>query len=368
MKKKLIIPIEYNHLQGGMLFSVVSLIKGLSAEFVIIVIAHEDAEIFKIGLDIVPLKLKNKWVISMSRPLMSLKTYLELRQIIQSIDLESAIILTNNVGSELTFAGFGFFPLSSRRVFISRGGGLDGKTGLFLKLCFKSCIAFVATSKKQELALLANGVERDSIKIINDGVGAPDPQEVRTYRTNSFRISVIGYIDENKNQMLALNALKTLIAMDYKVCLNIYGVAASESQLNYKKLLEEKITELNLGDYVNFKGFERDQRIIYSNTDVLISCSLSEGFGRTIIEAMSYGIPSVGLIESGGLLDIITNQIDGILINNDSNQLAQAISYLYENASFYKLLSDNGKSTFLQKFTEDIMFEKYKHFLNSLFD
>ena len=46
-------------------------------------------------------------------------------------------------------------------------------------------------------------------------------------------------------------------------------------------------------EHIEFKGFEKDLEKIYTNADLCLMTSDTEGFGMVLIEAMYYGVPCV---------------------------------------------------------------------------
>jgi glycosyltransferase involved in cell wall biosynthesis len=368
MKKNIIFPIEFNHLTGGMIHSVISLIKSLSKDYKIYIIAHKDAEIAQLGLDATPLFLNNPWCISLSAPLKTLKTHLEVRNLLRNFDKNDTLVFTNNVGSEMIFSGFGFFPIPLKRIFVSRGGDYTGKTGAVLKKGFNSVFRFVAVSESQKEKLIFATKPEAKIEVIHNGVEISNPTNFKyNPDKNIMNLSVVGYIGILKNQILAIRALPQLLNMHEGIKLNIYGISVTPASIEYEKQLFNEVEKLKLKDSVIFKGYESDKSSIYSNTDILLSCSVTEGFGRTIAEAMSFGIPCIGLKESGGLLDIISDKHDGYLIQNDADELASSILSLIQFPKLRRLISENAVHSYQAKFTEQKMCEKYHSFLKENF-
>ena len=100
-----------------------------------------------------------------------------------------------------------------------------------------------------------------------------------------------------------------------------------------------------LPDYIELKvnPTQDNIRLIYEQCDVWLCCSLSEGFGLTILEAMACKTPA-GLTKCGGPEDIISHGENGYLCDvNDINALTDSAFELL-NLSNQKWLkfSDNA--------------------------
>lgn len=366
--KNIIFPLEFNHFTGGMLHSVMDLAEELTLNYNVYILANKDAEVLNYSNKISSLALENSFVISIYSPLRTLITYFEIKSLLKDFNKDDTLIITNNVGSELLISGFGFFPIKFDRVFVSRGGSYQGKTGHILKRGFKNAKAFIATSGNQSKVLQNIGILKNSIKVIHNGVDIlVDKDSYIFSKSGTINLSIIGYISANKNQILAVEVLKILLEKGYDVVLNIFGVAFNKTDKEYEKKLMSKIDELDCINRVKFLGFKTNINEIYQNTDILVSCSLSEGFGRVVVEAMAFGIPCIGLKQSGGLYDIITNNVDGFLTNTDKFEISKIIEDLVKNEELRNNISQNALITYKTKFTKQFMVNNYINFINKLF-
>lgn len=83
----------------------------------------------------------------------------------------------------------------------------------------------------------------------------------------------------------------------------------------------------------------------YACADVFASASDSETFGLTFIEAMSFGVPTVG-VDKLGPREIIRNGINGFLVKpGDSAAMAKRIDMLLSDAKLRKRLGAQAKAT-----------------------
>lgn len=127
--------------------------------------------------------------------------------------------------------------------------------------------------------------------------------------------------------------IKQLKKEDVKFHLTIVGTGPDE------EWLKQKFRENNLGECVTFTGFQEDVTPYYGQAAVLLSTSRWEGFGMTIVEAMSVGVPCVSF-DNDGACEIIHNATDGILIPKyEVNKFAQAVKELLKDDTAWKQLS-----------------------------
>lgn len=92
-----------------------------------------------------------------------------------------------------------------------------------------------------------------------------------------------------------------------------------------KKWLKKELEKTELGEIVNLVGVTDNVYQFYSTASVMVQTSRWEGFGMTILEAMSCGIPVVAF-HNYGPDEIIRNSVDGYLVNKfDTDLFAQKV-------------------------------------------
>lgn len=99
--------------------------------------------------------------------------------------------------------------------------------------------------------------------------------------------------------------------------------------------------------------------------DLLISASLSESAGMTVIEAGALGVPAIS-IRNGGSDELIENGLDGILVNN-LNELGRALRAVSGDRS---RLRDMGKRASVRAAASrpDLVSAKYLEIYNQLLE
>ena len=82
---------------------------------------------------------------------------------------------------------------------------------------------------------------------------------------------------------------------------------------------------------------------VYAGADIFCLPSHSEGFPLALCEAMSAGLPCVGLRECTAVDYLIGTNRAGYLTKNSPEELADALGNLIEDANLRKELGQNGK-------------------------
>jgi glycosyltransferase involved in cell wall biosynthesis len=97
------------------------------------------------------------------------------------------------------------------------------------------------------------------------------------------------------------------------------------------------------------------------SSDIFILPSLAEGLSNALLEAMACGLPVVAT-NIGGTNEVIKNGVNGILVEpKNSEQLAQAILSLMKNQKYAYRLGINARKTITEKYSLDLLSEKYVH-------
>ena len=108
----------------------------------------------------------------------------------------------------------------------------------------------------------------------------------------------------------------------------------------YKAQLELMIKQANLTDRVQFKGITKNVESVLSTGDIYAMMSASEGFGLSMAEAMAKGLPVIACDTWLGVSDMVQDEYNGILVADNSDNIAQGLK---------KLMSDNELRTYLGK-------------------
>jgi glycosyltransferase involved in cell wall biosynthesis len=100
---------------------------------------------------------------------------------------------------------------------------------------------------------------------------------------------------------------------------------------------------LCIGDRVDLPGWLPEPGDIMAHAKMFVLSSRYEGFPNALIEAMSCGMPVISTA-SIGALEIITHEVDGLLVPVDAvSQLAHAMKRLLTNSSLRERLARNAR-------------------------
>jgi glycosyltransferase involved in cell wall biosynthesis len=222
---------------------------------------------------------------------------------------------------------------------------LPSRKGLIKKMKRATRLIFISGSLRKHWM---DGENSNASLIYNGLVKVASHYPEKSYPANNFRFGMLGAILPGKGQDLAIRAIALLSKRYSALTLFIYGNVADRP---YHDQLLKMIKEFGCESNIIFKPFEENQDLIYNNLDVLLNCSVMEGFGRTIVEAMSRGIPVIANA-SGGPLEIIQPKVNGLLFDHTAESLAESMSSLMEDNELYSRISKQGKQDAEKLYTE----------------
>ena len=107
--------------------------------------------------------------------------------------------------------------------------------------------------------------------------------------------------------------------------------------------LKKQAELLNVIDRIRFLGKVQEMDKVYAQAGIFVIPSRSEGFPNALCEAMAAGLPCISFDFVAGPRDIITDEFDGLIIENRNiPKLAEAMDTLIENEKMRLKLGNNA--------------------------
>ena len=152
------------------------------------------------------------------------------------------------------------------------------------------------------------------------------------------QIVSVGRLQPQKNHRLLIDAFAAFhkIHADYE--LHIFGIGELEDAL------KKQVEDLNIEDYVVFRGFSSDVQHEIWDSAMFVLSSDYEGISNSMIEALSMGVPVISTdCPVGGSRTYIEDGVNGILTPvGDQKALTEAMITLTDNSELARKLSANG--------------------------
>lgn len=131
-----------------------------------------------------------------------------------------------------------------------------------------------------------------------------------------------------------------------------------------KAMISKKITNLDLDKNIIELGIVNDIQLLMAACDTLVApFQNTDGVADrplTILEAMACGKPVV-TTNVGGIPEIITHKINGLLVEPDNVQeLKDAVLYIIENKNEAIDMGDNAAKYVAENYSVDVVVQKYE--------
>lgn len=144
-----------------------------------------------------------------------------------------------------------------------------------------------------------------------------------------YRIIFIGRLVKNhKRPHLLIEAFAKLAGSFPDWIVEIWGGGEKKS---YRKSLEAAIRHADLENRIFLKGTTHDVASVLQKGDLFVFPSAYEGFGLTLAEGMSMGLPAIGYKNCVAVNELIQDGINGFLAEDGADGLARAMKILMEN-------------------------------------
>ena len=214
---------------------------------------------------------------------------------------------------------------------------------LFLKNLFARFWMNSLTKKLKKLDRFVVLTEEDRLQWheLKNVMVIPDPLSFHPMSVSplsSKRVIAVGRYVYQKGFDLLLQAWSVVEKRCLDLELVVYGQGIREP---YEILLDKLKIDRNR---CHLNGPTADIEREYLNSSIFVLSSRFEGFGMVIVEAMACGLPVVAFDCPCGPKDIISDGINGILIEKENvEKLAKGIISVAESPNLAKKIADNAQ-------------------------
>ncbi len=140
--------------------------------------------------------------------------------------------------------------------------------------------------------------------------------------------------------------------------INVYGLVVGDTGAQYTKYADEimQLAQKKGLDNIIFTGYRNDVREIYTVSNVVLSLSSKpESFGRTVLEALSLGIPVIGY-DHGGVGEVLSAVFpEGRVAINDLDGLTHKVRQFIDSKATVTPLAHGNHPFPLKKMLDDTL-------------
>ena len=188
----------------------------------------------------------------------------------------------------------------------------------------------IANASAVKRNLIDEGASDKKIIIIRNGFIKPKAIQNETstilkkklgIKKNCFVFLVLANLIPYKNHKLVIEAAENLISQTKKEFKIIFLGSGRDS---YQKFLKKLIKKKKIQKYFSFIDKTISTHNYFKICDIGISSSFEEGLSNSLIEFISYGIPTIAT-KVGGSSEITNNENGFLIENNNRDELIHAM-------------------------------------------
>jgi len=216
---------------------------------------------------------------------------------------------------------------------------------------------FICSSEAIRQMLLADGIPADRTVTVHEGIDVAHVEAVPPVNVHEVLwlphhaplIGAIGALVPHKGHRYLVEAMELVVREIPDARCVIFG----EGEL--REHLERLVHERHLEKHVLLPGFRTDVLGCLKGLDVFVMCSVTEGLGTSLLDAMACAKPIVAS-RTGGIPEVIEDGVTGLLVPpRDGPALAGALATLLTDERRRQVLAANGRVRVIERFTVERM-------------
>ena len=202
-------------------------------------------------------------------------------------------------------------------------------------------ITAVSTGIKRKI-FVEYKIPVNNIRVVLNGTDVEGENLVYEKQGHVFTFLCIGSLGVRKNQMQLLRA-NTLLKREEQESIQIYFVGSDSDHIN----IETEIQALGCSGHVQYCGFvpREKMRELWKIADVNVVVSKEEGFGLSMIEGFTLGIPTLTFGDLDAVEDLYHQEAMELIKERTDESVAEGI-----------------RSAMSRKWRQDVIREWGKHF------
>ncbi|WP_051919205.1 glycosyltransferase [Basilea psittacipulmonis] len=200
------------------------------------------------------------------------------------------------------------------------------------------------------------------VSLINEPIRLEFPKGDKikdTTKRLKHRLLCVGKLESSKRFDLLITAFSQVcdIIKDWELV--IVGEGAEKTRL------QAHIQSLELNDRVFLVG-EADNIVQwYESADIYLLAAMNEGISRSLLDAMSFGLPSIVVKSDMGASEIVRHGVDGFIVPAEADVIAQRMAELMVNEELRQAMSVRAKDV-CDRYSEHRSRMLWRHLLDTI--
>ncbi|MBI4876622.1 MAG: glycosyltransferase family 4 protein [Acidobacteria bacterium] len=214
---------------------------------------------------------------------------------------------------------------------------------------WSGAIICVSESEKR-LALSKRIAPEEKLRVVHNGVHDVAASLRADPGRTPARLCSVARFESPKDHATLLRALAALQSLAWE--LDLAGDGPLEASTR------TLAAELGIAARVRFLGYQRDPAATLAAAQLFVLSSRSEGFPRSVLEALRAGLPVVAS-DVGGVAEAVTEGGNGVLVPaGNAKALSAALGSMLEDASRRVRMGQAARATYEARFRAEQMIEK----------
>lgn len=174
------------------------------------------------------------------------------------------------------------------------------------------------------------------------------------YKNGQIVFTTIGHAVPVKGWDILIRSFACVLKECPNSRLQLVGSVTDMKERDHYGILQNRIREYGIADHVRFTGQVQDITQVLAASDVFVLSSRSEGYGRSLVEAMMSGLPCIST-KVGCATDIIEDGVNGLLVERgNEEQLSNAMISLAKDSKLRSQVANavRAKKNYAPTFSE----------------
>ena len=181
------------------------------------------------------------------------------------------------------------------------------------------------------------------------------------YSDNKSNIILsVGRLYRQKNHSLIIESFSRIASKHPDWMLYIVGSGPA----NEKSKLIDICKKTNLGNRIQLYDESNEIEQYYKESKIFALASFHEGFSNALLEAMSFGLPSIVIDQCISNSDIVSNGKFGIVSSNDKLTFANDLDFLIRNEN-ERLAFEKNAFEYVKNFKSDKIYKLWLEYLDN---